>query len=58
MKDLYEMPREVWKDNLKLWPGVADTNMELYLVFMQSLYSGEDCKTYRRLECQQHFVTG
>ena len=38
-KDPYEIPKQMWKDNVDLWPQVIYINMGMYLVFSPSPYS-------------------
>ena len=50
-KDPYETPREAWKDDVDLWPGVTYINVGMYLVFSPSPYTGSDLMNYKSLEC-------
>ena len=57
-KDLFEMPRDAWKDDVDLWPAVNYINVGMYLVFLPSPYTGEDLMNYKSLECYQRFTAG
>ena len=57
-KDLYEIPRHAWKDDVDLWAAVAYINFGMYLVFSPSPYTGEDLMNYKNLECYQRFTVG
>ena len=57
-KDPYEIPREAWKDDVDLWPGVTYINVGMYLVFSPSPYTGNDLMNYKSLECYQRFTAG
>ena len=35
-KDPYELPKEMWKDDVDLWPKVTYINAGMYLVFLQA----------------------
>ena len=53
--DPYQIVRSEWQDDVDLWPAVTSVHIVMYLLVTPSLYTGEELKNYKSLDCYIYY---
>ena len=56
--DPYKINKNMWQDDVDLWPAVTHVHACMYLVLSPSPYTQNDILNYKSLDSYQNFVKG